>query len=147
MRSSILDFHEQADLKTFNQLLNDADVFFSNRRAGYQERHGLTAEELCSKRPGLIHAKVTLHGETGAWSNRTGFDETAGAVTGVFALEGTPNNPQLPPIRVVCDYIASWLTTVSIMSALRRRAVEGGSYRVVVSLTRVTMVTFSRHFR
>lgn len=31
MRSSILDFHEQADL-TFNQLLNDADVFFSNRR-------------------------------------------------------------------------------------------------------------------
>jgi crotonobetainyl-CoA:carnitine CoA-transferase CaiB-like acyl-CoA transferase len=31
MRSSILDFHEQADLKTFNQLLNDADVFFSNR--------------------------------------------------------------------------------------------------------------------
>ncbi|MGB6530955.1 MAG: CoA transferase [Candidatus Nitrosopolaris sp.] len=115
--------------------------------AGYQERHGLTAEELCSKRPGLIHAKVTLHGETGAWSNRTGFDETAGAVTGVFALEGTPNNPQLPPIRVVCDYIASWLTTASIMSALRRRAVEGGSYRVVVSLTRVTMVTFSRHFR
>jgi len=139
MRSSILDFHEQADLKTFNQLLNDADIFFSNRRAGYLERHGLTAEELCSKRPGLIHAKVTLHGETGPWSNRTGFDETAGAVTGVFALEGTPNNPKLPPIRVVCDYIASWLTTVGIMSALRRRAVEGGSYRVVVSLTRVTL--------
>ncbi|MFZ0225174.1 MAG: CoA transferase, partial [Candidatus Nitrosopolaris sp.] len=90
MRSSILDFHEQADLKTFNQLLNDADVFFSNRRPGYQERYGLTAEELCSERPGLIHAKVTLHGETGPWSNRTGFDETAGAVTGVFALEGVP---------------------------------------------------------
>ena len=31
MRSSILDFYEQADLKKFNQLLNDADVFFSNR--------------------------------------------------------------------------------------------------------------------
>ncbi|MGA9153394.1 MAG: CoA transferase, partial [Candidatus Nitrosopolaris sp.] len=80
-----------------------------------------------------------LHGETGPWSNRTGFDETAGAVAGVFALEGTPNNPKLPPIRVVCDYIASWLTTVGIMSALRRRAIEGGSYRVVVSLTRVTL--------
>jgi crotonobetainyl-CoA:carnitine CoA-transferase CaiB-like acyl-CoA transferase len=45
MRSSILDFHEQADLKTFNQLLNYTDVFFSNRRAGCQERHGLTADE------------------------------------------------------------------------------------------------------
>jgi crotonobetainyl-CoA:carnitine CoA-transferase CaiB-like acyl-CoA transferase len=120
-------------------LLNDADVFSSNRRAGYQERYGLTAEELCSRRPGLIHAKVTLHGETGPWSNRTGFDETAGLVTGVFALEGTPNNPRLPPIRIVCDYVASWLSTVGIMSALRTRAVEGGSYRVLVSLTGVTL--------
>jgi crotonobetainyl-CoA:carnitine CoA-transferase CaiB-like acyl-CoA transferase len=77
MRSSILDFHEQADLKPFDQLLNDADVFFSNRRPGYQERYGLTADELCSRRPGLIHAKVTLHGETSPWSNRTGFDEVA----------------------------------------------------------------------
>jgi hypothetical protein len=33
----------------------------------------------------------------------------------------------------------AWLTTVGIMSALRRRAVKGGSYRVVVSLTRVTL--------
>src|SRR5215467_10325654 len=114
-------------------------VFFSNRRPGYQERYGLTAEELCSRHPGLIHAKVTLCGETGPWSNRTGYDEVAGAVTGVFALEGTPNNPRLPSIHVVCDNIAGWLSTLGIMSALRRRAVEGGSYRVVVSLTRVTL--------
>jgi hypothetical protein len=139
MRSSILDFHEQADLKTFNQLLNNADIFFSNKRPGYQERHGLTAEELCSRHPGLIHAKISAYGETGPWSNRTGFDETAGAVTGVFALEGTPNNPRLPPIHVVCDNIAAFLSTVGIMSALRRRAVEGGSYRVVTSLTQVTL--------
>jgi len=32
MRSSILDFHEQADLKRLYQLLNNTDVFFSNRR-------------------------------------------------------------------------------------------------------------------
>lgn len=55
MRSSIFDFHEQADLKTFNQLLNDADVFFSNRRPGYQERYGLTADELCLER--LAHSE------------------------------------------------------------------------------------------
>jgi crotonobetainyl-CoA:carnitine CoA-transferase CaiB-like acyl-CoA transferase len=122
-----------------DQLLNDADVFFSNRRPGYQERFGLTAYELCSKHPGLIHAKVVLYGETGPWSNRTGFDEVAGAVTGVFALEGTPDNPRLPPIRIVCDYIVGWFTSVGIMSALRRRAVEGGSYRVVVSLAGVTL--------
>ena len=31
--------------------------------------------------------RSVLYGETGPWSNRTGFDEVAGAVTGVFALE------------------------------------------------------------
>jgi crotonobetainyl-CoA:carnitine CoA-transferase CaiB-like acyl-CoA transferase len=139
MRSSILDLHEKRDLEKMNQLLNDADVFFSNRRPGYQERFGLTADELCSKHPGLIHAKVVLHGETGPWSNRTGFDEVAGAVTGVFTLEGTADNPRLPPISIVCDYIVGWLASVGIMSALRRRAIEGGSYRVVVSLTGVTL--------
>jgi crotonobetainyl-CoA:carnitine CoA-transferase CaiB-like acyl-CoA transferase len=139
MRSSILDLHEKADLGTFNQLLKDADVFFSNRRPGYLERYKLTADELCSKRPGLIHAKVVLYGETGPWSNRTGFDEVAGAVTGLFALEGTPDNPRLPPIHVVCDYMVGWFVSVGIMAALRRRAVEGGSYRVVVSLAGVTL--------
>jgi crotonobetainyl-CoA:carnitine CoA-transferase CaiB-like acyl-CoA transferase len=143
MRSSILDLHEKTDLEKFNQLLNDADVFFSNRRPGYQERYGLTAPELCSKHPGLIHAKVTLCGETGPWSNRTGYDEVAGGVTGVFSLEGTPENPRLTPIKIVCDYIVGWFASVGIMSALRRRAVEGGSYRIVVSLMGVTLWLFS----
>ena len=143
MRSSILDLHEKADLEKFNQLLNDADVFFSNRRSGYQERYGLTADELCSKHPGLIHAKVTLCGETGPWSNRTGYDEVAGGVTGVFSLEGTPENPRLTPIKIVCDYIVGWFASVGIMSALRSRAVEGESYRVVVSLMGVTLWLFS----
>jgi hypothetical protein len=54
--------------------------------------YGLTAEKLCAKRRGLIHAKIVLHGETGRWSNREGFDEIAGAVTGLFE----PDHPKLP---------------------------------------------------
>jgi soluble P-type ATPase len=95
MRSSLLDLHENTDLEKFNELMNDADVFFSNRRPGYQERYGLTADELCTKHPGLIHAKVTLCGDTGPWSNRTGYDEVAGAIAGIFALEGTPEKKAL----------------------------------------------------
>jgi crotonobetainyl-CoA:carnitine CoA-transferase CaiB-like acyl-CoA transferase len=52
------------DQYQLKQLLNDADVFFSNRRQGYQERYGL-AEENCSRRPGLFHAKFVLHGTHG----------------------------------------------------------------------------------
>jgi crotonobetainyl-CoA:carnitine CoA-transferase CaiB-like acyl-CoA transferase len=35
--------------------------------------------------------------------------------------------------------VVGWLGTVGILAALRRRAIEGGSYRVVVSLTRTVL--------
>ena len=138
MRSTLLDGSKE-DRAKFDRLLKDADVFFSNRRPGYLERYGLTAEELSEKKPGLIHAKVVLHGERGPWSNRVGFDEIGAAVSGVFAIEGTPTQPKSPPIIPICDNVVGWLGTVGVLEALRRRSIEGGSYRVVVSLTRTVL--------
>ena len=117
----------------------NADVFFANKRPGYLEQHGFGAEELSAKRPGLIHATVALHGDKGPWSDRPGFDEIGAAVAGIFAIEGTLSHPKSPPIIPICDNVVAWLGTVGIMEALRRRAVDGGSYRVVVSLTRTVL--------
>jgi crotonobetainyl-CoA:carnitine CoA-transferase CaiB-like acyl-CoA transferase len=138
MRSTLLDGSKE-DRATFDRLLKNADVFFSNRRPGYLERYGLTAEELSQKRPGLIHAKVVLHGERGPWANRVGFDEIGAAVSGLFTIEGTPTQPKSPAIIPICDNVVGWLGTVGVLEALRRRASEGGSYRVVVSLTRTVL--------
>jgi crotonobetainyl-CoA:carnitine CoA-transferase CaiB-like acyl-CoA transferase len=138
MRSTLLD-GSQEDRAQFDRLLKDADVFFSNRRPGYLERYGLTAEELSQKKPGLIHAKVVLHGEKGPWSNRVGFDEVGAAVSGLFTIEGTPSQPKSPAIIPICDNVVGWLGTVGVLEALRRRSIEGGSYRVVVSLTRTVL--------
>jgi crotonobetainyl-CoA:carnitine CoA-transferase CaiB-like acyl-CoA transferase len=138
MRSTILGDSKQ-DRDTFDHLLNDADVFFANKRPGFLDHLGRGAEELCAKRPGLVHATVVAHGTRGPWSNRPGFDETGAAVAGLFALEGTPSHPKSPPIVPICDNVVGWLATVGVLEALRRRAVEGGSYRVVVSLTRTVL--------
>ena len=138
MRSTLLDDSKE-DRAKFDHLLKNADVFFSNRRPGYLERYGLTAEELSQKKPGLIHAKVVLHGERGPWSNRVGFDEIGAAVSGLFCIEGSPAQPKSPPIIPICDNVVGWLGTVGVLEALRRRSIEGGSYRVVVSLTRTVL--------
>jgi CoA-transferase family III len=138
MRSTILDDAKE-DREKFNQLLKDADVFFANKRPGFLKKHGLDAESLCAQKPGLIHATVVLHGEKGPWSNRPGFDEIGAAVSGLFAIEGSPTQPKQPPIVPICDNVVAWLGTTGILAALRRRAIEGGSYRVVVSLTRVVL--------
>jgi crotonobetainyl-CoA:carnitine CoA-transferase CaiB-like acyl-CoA transferase len=138
MRSTILDYSKEDGVK-FDALLEDADVFFANKRPGYLKSHGLNAEELCAKKPGLIHATIVLHGETGPWSNRPGFDEIGATVSGLFALEGSLSSPKQPPIVPICDNVVGWLGTVGVLAALRRRAVEGGSYKVVVSLTRTVL--------
>jgi crotonobetainyl-CoA:carnitine CoA-transferase CaiB-like acyl-CoA transferase len=138
MRSTILDYSEE-DRAKFDELLKDADIFFANKRPGYLERNGLDAETLCAKKPGLIHAQVLLHGAKGPWKNRPGFDEIGAAVTGLFTIEGSPTQPKSPPVFPIVDNVVGWLGTVGILAALRRRATEGGSYRVRVSLTRTVL--------
>jgi hypothetical protein len=138
MRSTILGDSKE-DRAQFQRLLKRADVFFANKRPGFLSRHGLDAEELCAQKPGLIHATVLLHGDKGPWSNRPGFDEVGAAVSGLFALEGTPTRPKQPVIVPIADNVVGWLGTTGILAALRRRAIEGGSYRVTVSLTRTVL--------
>src|ERR1700757_1580432 len=138
MRTTILDSSKE-DRAKFDLLLKDADVFFANKRPGYLKTHGLDAEELCARKPGLIHATVVLHGEKGPWSNRPGFDEIGAAVSGLFALEGTRRRRKQQVIVPIADNVVGWLGTTGILAAMRRRAIEGGSYRVVVSLTRTVL--------
>lgn len=138
MRQTLLG-DAQDDRATFDRLLKDADIFFANKRPGFLESHGLDAEELAAKKPGLIHASVLLHGDKGPWKNRPGFDEIGAAVSGLFSIEGSPARPKSPPIIPIVDNAVGWLGTVGVIAALRRRATEGGSYRVTVSLTRTVL--------
>ncbi|WP_432837998.1 CoA transferase [Dactylosporangium sp. CA-092794] len=127
------------DRAKLDELLQGADVFFSNRHPGYLERAGLTADDVCAQHSGLIHAQVLLHGAEGPWATRPGFDEIGACVSGIFALGGTLENPKQPPMLPIVDNIVGWFGTVGVLQALRRRASEGGSYRVQVSLTRVCL--------
>jgi crotonobetainyl-CoA:carnitine CoA-transferase CaiB-like acyl-CoA transferase len=139
MRSSILSLNDKDDRFVFDGLIARADIFFANRRPQYLEGYGLSAQELCAKHPGLIHIQVFLHGDKGPWANRVGFDESAGAVTGFNFIEGSDEEPRLSSVKVVNDYISGWLANIGALAALRRRAIEGGSYRVTVSLTRTCL--------
>ncbi|MFF4897875.1 CoA transferase [Streptomyces sp. NPDC001068] len=139
VRSTMLDLHRPEDLATMHSLLGEADVFYANRRPGYLGRHGLDADAAARIRPGIIHATVNLNGETGPWAGRVGFDQTAGSLTGVMLNEGDQGIPRLPAVPVVNDYITAWFLQLGILHALVRRATEGGSYKVTVSLTRTAL--------
>ncbi|HEY3477682.1 MAG TPA: CoA transferase [Streptomyces sp.] len=136
VRSATVDYRRSDVAK---ELLRGADVFYANRRPGFVSGLGLSPQQAAEIRPGIIHTTVSLHGERGPWASRVGFDQTAGCVTGMMTLEGSPDQPVLPHIGVVNDYLVPWLATAGICAALMRRATEGGSYRVHISLTRIAL--------
>jgi crotonobetainyl-CoA:carnitine CoA-transferase CaiB-like acyl-CoA transferase len=139
VRSAILDFRRSDDMARFRRLVAGADIFFANRRPGLLEKLGITSDDLMRWRPGIVHVDFSIYGAAGPWANRIGYDHTAGGVSGVLALEGSLEEPKLREIFVVNDFISSWIGMVGAIAALRRRATEGGSYRVRVSLARVSL--------
>lgn len=139
MRSAKLDLSTEAGKAKMMELTAGADVFFANRRKGYLEKYGLTAEDLVKVKPGLIHVTYSLYGLEGPWADRFGFDVSGGAAAGVNVLEGTLEEPGFPTIKVVNDFIASWLGATAIVSTLIRRSREGGSYKIHISLTRAIL--------
>ncbi|MFI6997349.1 CoA transferase [Nocardia sp. NPDC050175] len=143
VRSSFLDFDTADDVHKMRELLRGADIFYANRRVGYLDRHGLSPADAAEIRPGIIHVSNSLFGQTGPWADRVGFDQNAGVATGMTLLEGSPDAPRLPILGVVNDWIMPWLSTIGIAAALQRRAEQGGSYRVHVSLSRVALWTLS----
>jgi crotonobetainyl-CoA:carnitine CoA-transferase CaiB-like acyl-CoA transferase len=139
MRSTTMDIGQEVSRLRLESLIRESDVFFANRRPGFLQNYRLSAEDVADIRPGIVHVDMSLYGENGPWANRTGFDQNAGGVSGIFALEGTPEVPRLTEIFVVNDYAMSWLGAVGTMAALKRRAIEGGSYRVRISLLRLSL--------
>jgi crotonobetainyl-CoA:carnitine CoA-transferase CaiB-like acyl-CoA transferase len=139
MRSAKLDLSTDEGKAKMMELTAGADVFFANRRKGYLEKNGLSAEEMVKIKPGLIHVTYSLYGQEGPWADRFGFDVSGGAASGVNVLEGTLEEPGFPAIKVVNDFIASWLGATAIVSALIRRSKEGGSYKIHISLTRAIL--------
>ncbi|MGF6985210.1 crotonobetainyl-CoA:carnitine CoA-transferase CaiB-like acyl-CoA transferase [Paraburkholderia atlantica] len=144
MRSTTLSLKAPGSRSKFLELMSGADVFFHNRRFDYLARYGLTAEEMCAANPGLIHTNVLYCNAPGhPWSDRVGFDISLGFALGLDSLEGTEDKPEFPSIFVVNDFVGSWLATIGTLQALKRRAVEGGSYKVTVSLSRALLWLFS----
>jgi crotonobetainyl-CoA:carnitine CoA-transferase CaiB-like acyl-CoA transferase len=134
-RSARLDLREKdRGRRIFDELLATADVFTHNHRSSLMARLGLSPEECVAKSPGLIHVSVKAYGHTGPWSDRGGFDQQAQALTGVNWSERKDGVPQMPPGKMLNDYLAANFAAAGVMSALLRRAREGGSYQVRVAL-------------
>lgn len=139
LRSAALNIDDPDGRARLHDLVRSADVLFHNRRASRIADLGLTPEEAAEVRPGIIHVGVSAFGAGGPWANWAGFDPHALSVTGFSVREGSEEQPRLPATHILNDFVSGWLGAVGALAALRRRSVEGGSWRVQISLARCSM--------
>ncbi len=139
--STYLDLREQQNVDTLRDLIRQAGVFSQGYRPGTLGARGLSPEELAAIRPGLVYVSLSAFGHTGPWASRRGFDTVVQSVSGIAARQaeavpGKTPGPQFYPVSAI-DYCTGYLMAAGAMIALKRRAQEGGSWMVRLSLAQV----------
>jgi len=130
--SSYVDLRETAGVATLRTLIKQADIFSQAYRPGSLAARGFSPEDLAALRPGIVYVTLTAWGHTGPWQNRRGYDTVVQSANGM-AYTGETTRPAFMPVSAQ-DYIAGYLMAYGAMVALARRAREGGSWMVRISL-------------
>lgn len=138
-RSAFVDLDTPEGRQTLTGLIEDADVFSQGYRPGALAARGFGPEEMAKARPGIVYVSISCFGLDGPFAGRAGWEQVAQAVTGIAAAMGAPGAPKLIPVPA-CDYITGYLGAFGALLALARRAVEGGSWHVEVSLCGAAMM-------
>ncbi|MFJ9605072.1 CoA transferase [Kitasatospora sp. NPDC101176] len=129
-RSTRLDLADRADRAVFDGLLADADVLVTAYRPGALDAHGLAAEAVAQRHPGLVLAQLCAWGWTGPWSGRRGFDSLVQAGVGIAAHEAGPGgHPGVLPAQAL-DHGTGYLIAAGVLRALtdQRTGRPGGRH-------------------
>jgi crotonobetainyl-CoA:carnitine CoA-transferase CaiB-like acyl-CoA transferase len=139
-----LDLRAPEGLDRLRALLREADVFSQSYRPGTLAARGFSPEQAAKLRPGIVYVTLSAWGTQGPWRDRRGFDSIVQTVSGMAYAQGG-EKPRLLPVSAI-DYVSGYLMAYGAMVALARRAREGGSWLVRVSLARTGKWIVDRGF-
>ncbi len=136
--SAHLDLRDPRELEILRGLVREADVFSQSYRPGTLADRGLSPEALARLRPGIVVVSLSAFSHVGPWASRRGFDTVVQTVSGITTRQGelfpgAAPGPQFYPVSAI-DYLTGYLMAFGAMVALARRAREGGSWLVRISL-------------
>jgi crotonobetainyl-CoA:carnitine CoA-transferase CaiB-like acyl-CoA transferase len=134
--SSSIDLREASGRETLASLIRDADVFVQGYRPGAIAAFGFGPAVIAKIRPGIVYVSLCAYGHEGPWSGRRGFDSLVQTASGFNAAEaeafGQAKPRELPAQEL--DHATGYMLAFAAMTALKRRAEQGGSWHVRCSL-------------
>jgi hypothetical protein len=139
-RSTFIDLRAQEGRQTLTRLLDDADVFLQSYRPGALAEWGFDPAAVAARRPGIIYVSLSAYGHVGPWAQRRGFDSIVQTATGLNHAEAEAAcvDQPLPLPCQALDHASGYLLALGAQVGLLRRAAEGGSWLVQVSLAQTS---------
>ena len=132
-RSIALDLKKPSDLKLFDGLVREADVFIQNFRPGTAARLGAGHERLGVLNPRLIYASISGFGSDGPYAERPSYDSVAQALSGFLSVVVDSSRPRfLGP--ALADAITGIYAAYGVLGALVQRGRTGEGCLVEVSM-------------
>jgi crotonobetainyl-CoA:carnitine CoA-transferase CaiB-like acyl-CoA transferase len=135
--SAALDLRAEEERERLSGLLRQAHVFVQGYRPGGIASLGFSPEACAEIRPGIVTVSLSAYGHAGPWALRRGFDSLVQNACGINHAEaeaaGIAAGPKELPAQAL-DHATGYLMAFGAMMALARKAREGGSWHVRVSL-------------
>ncbi|RWA12523.1 hypothetical protein EKO27_g2558 [Xylaria grammica] len=140
--NAALHLKDEADKEKLRALIREADVVVDGYRPGVMERLGFGREAIFDlvkdRERGIIHVRENCYGWHGPWSHRSGWQQISDACCGVSRsyakAMGNDETEAVTPVFPNSDYCTGVAGSTAVLEALIKRAQDGGSYSVDVSL-------------
>jgi crotonobetainyl-CoA:carnitine CoA-transferase CaiB-like acyl-CoA transferase len=118
-RSLIVDLKKAEGAALIKQLATSSHVVLESFRPGVMERLGIGYEALRTVNSKIVFASVSAYGQTGPWRDKPGVDGIVQAVSGLMSNIGDENSPPMKVLVPAVDMVTGFLTTSTVMAALR----------------------------
>jgi CoA:oxalate CoA-transferase len=134
-RGITLNLKSEKGQKIFHQLIEQADLFYTNYRESVLKDLSADYETLKKLKPKLVYGKIDMYGIKGPMAERRGYDFAAQARSGLMWMMGDRDFPE--PALVygsICDETSATMLAMALITALLNKERNGEGQRVDVSL-------------
>jgi len=132
-KSVVLDLKDPAARPAVDRLISTADVVVESFRPGTARRFGVSAEDVRSRHPRIVHCAITGYGQTGPYAERPGHDLNYVSVSGLLAAD-RPEMTTLPRMFIADVGGGAMSATIGILAALVGRGRTGEGAAIDISM-------------
>ncbi|MCJ7493796.1 MAG: CoA transferase, partial [Deltaproteobacteria bacterium] len=133
-KSITLDMKSKRGMEIFRMLVARGDVVLENFAPGTMESFGLDYPALKAINPKIIFCSISGYGQSGPYRDRTAFDLTIQATSGIMAVTGFPDGPPLRCGPWIGDLIPALYGLSGILAAMASREKTGRGERIDISM-------------